>query len=333
MHSPNFSGSKIAQFDAKICKFHQINLDGSQAETNFIDCDFLNGSASGIDTKLKIFMDKGKIHNVVFNDSSLQDSRLHKCAISSCDFVSCDLSRSAFKSCYISSSNFTVATLHGASIDCERLGTGNDFTNAKTKGFQITRYNLEYLGEKHGNLSNGQKMEMVIIDNVTKLRMSFGGILQLIHMAALSAFIAPYVGYLFQILIYNRYLVTNPSTAPKSDIFRGMWDYIRTAGQLDNETKPFYISIFFIMLLFNILRAILLFQTKKFELEQECIGLPVIISLDWNWESDVGWSRLVYLGFWYHVFKILNVLNMVAVLIHVLYFIFSPVFLPELSGH
>ncbi len=207
-------------------------------------------------------------------------------------------------------------------MDCERLGTGNDFANAETKDFRIPRYSLEYLGEKHGNLSNGQKMAMDIIDNVEKLRLSFGGFWQMIHILSFLVFVAPYANYLSQILIYDRYLIGESDRAVKSSLAGALWDYIVTAGNPGGETSYAYSTVFFLMLLYNVIRMFLLFKTKHYELKQDCTGLPVVVSLDFNWRSFSGFFTI---GLLHRVYKILFFVNVAAALYHMYIFAATPV--------
>jgi len=165
-------------------------------------------------------------------------------------------------------------------------------------------------------------MTMDIIDNVEKLRLSFGGFWQMIHIMSFFVFIAPYANYLSQILIYDRYLIGESDRAVKSSLAGALWGYIVTAGNPGGPTSYVYSVVFFLMLFYNVIRMVLLFRTKHYELKQDCSGLPVVVSLDFNWGSL---SELFTIGLLHRVYKILFFVNVAAAVYHVYIFAASPV--------
>jgi hypothetical protein len=86
------------------------------------------------------------------------------------------------------------------------------------------------------------------------------------------------------------------------------------------------------MLVFNLLRGLLLFRTKHYELQQACTGLPVILPLEFNWRDLRQWSGMKNIALWYFVFLVLSWFNVAAALIHTGFFLFSPVSLPSTAG-
>lgn len=270
-------------------------------------------------------MNRGSMSNVNAINSVCSRSYFEYCGMVGCSFLNSRLFKAKILHGHLDRVDFSGARLQSSTIDCENIGNEVIFTSAQTEGLTMTKHTLESLGDSYGNLTKGQRMKMNIVDNVESLRLSFSGFYQLIHIISLSLFIFPYVMFMIQISVINKYLARYDNGFDYVPVWKAFYHYVLSAGQLDGTTKVGYVFIFAGMLLYNCIRVVLLFQTKKIELQQECAGLPRIISLDPKLYFDH--HGLNWIGFVYHMYKILFIVNIFMAALHVIFFINTPVFI------
>src|SRR5207253_219407 len=89
----------------------------------------------------------------------------------------------------------------------------------------------------------------------------------------------------------------------------GLWRYVYSGGGITTNSVDYRsTSLFLFALLYNVLRAVLLWKTKNLELQQQSTGIPVRFSFGGIW------GRLYFIAHWGFF------VNVVIVLLHTLHF-------------
>lgn len=106
----------------------------------------------------------------------------------------------------------------------------------------------------------------------SRLRQNFSGVFALIHAAALVLFLAPYAWF-----VASHYAVARFAPANDQDptLLTALLRFIASGGREWKQwARSWHVIPFIILLLYNALRAALLYKTKALELEELTTGLP-----------------------------------------------------------
>lgn len=207
------------------------------------------------------------------------------------------------------------ASLQGADLRGAHVSVATTLRGARVEGCRIDRHTLESL-EGHGGLTRGDRMRMIIEDGVATLRASYSGFWQWIHIVALTIFVSPYVFFVAECLIRERFGLDIEGARVTLRV--GLGRFIVNGGEnLDTwSLAPLVFAWFVFSLLYNLLRALLLWKTKTLELSEESSGLPAPFSLRGTW------LRLYKAAQWGFV------ANLVVVSLHTWHFLGTRVTLP-----
>ena len=136
-------------------------------------------------------------------------------------------------------------------------------------------------------------MTMNIIDSVARLRASYSGFWQWIHLMALATFIFPYAW--FVVVQWSIAKFVAPGTVDHIPLWKALFTFIYNGGVNWQDGPAFHWSFvaFLFLTAYNLLRAILLWKTKQLELQQESSGLPAMFSL-----SKSRWGTLLKVATW-----------------------------------
>ena len=192
----------------------------------------------------------------------------------------------------LSGANLSEARLVGADLTGTLADSATSLLRASVRHCRIDRHTLESLKD-FGGLTNGDRMLMDIVDGVAKLRASFSGFWQWVHLAALAAFLFPYAWFIGKHWSLARFGVDE--TEPTISLFAALMRFIWNGGEnwragAALNVLPF--GIFVYSLIYNALRGVLLWKTKTLELKQEASGLPAVFSLT-GW-----WGRMYQASKW-----------------------------------
>lgn len=191
--------------------------------------------------------------------------------------------------------NLEESDLHGVIVDPQ-----TNFQGATVVGCVIDRYTLESLDD-YGGLSRADRMRMNIEDGLAKLRSSFSGFLQYLHVTALVVFVFPYVSFVLRHWTAAKFGLGDDEKT--ISLAEALLRYIvgGGAGWREGWSLSWAFGLFLLLLVYNFARAGLLWKTKKLELEQEARGLPVEFSLTGFW---YGLYQVASIGFWVNVFVV-----------------------------
>jgi hypothetical protein len=207
-----------------------------------------------------------------------------------------------------------------------QLGKGTNFSDALMSDCKTDRRTLEMFGP--AGLSVGQRFSLAVDDPVAKMRLSFSGIMQYTHGAALVIFLTPYLLFCVQNFFEGQLL---PKESPAEEavpkdsapqkiktvkLFDKLVQYCATAGTY-KEKAPGHIFLVSFLLLYNVNRAVLLWKTKKLEMEEASTGMPARFQLRWLWWMAYQLSNY---GVW---------LNVTCVALHTWDFMQMPVPAPD----
>ena len=286
--SADLSGVTLENMDLRGVTLRSANLKNAKlGGAHLMDTDLRNSQAEKVD-----------LTSAIMRGANLTSAVLHHAVLRRADLTHAQLRHA----------NFTDADLQGAKLDAAEVNSETDFRRANVAGCSIDRYTLECLKE-YGGLTTGDRIQMRIRDGVATLRASYSGFLQWIHVAALVLFLFPYATFVVRQWLHARF--SRPEDATTLALWQALVRFIWNGGenwQIGWQLALLPFLMFVYSLLYNMLRGLLLWKTKKLELKQEASGLPVIFSLTgfWGW---VYW--LAELGFY---------ANLIAVLVHTWHF-------------
>lgn len=231
---------------------------------------------------------------------------------SGADFGRLKLNGSTFQGCDLESVPFRKAVLEGATFqDCDFRRTNLEqaaLANAEfltvqfyhTTRFQspesiagctMDRYALACLSREHGGLTEGNLMDMNIVDHVAELRLKFSGYWAWIHMTSIIVFFFPYAWFLIQQWSRARFMEADEMIPLYEALGRFIWN-----GGKDWKGEwnlDFWAVLRFgVVSIYQIVRVALLAKTKSLEMEQVVKGLPAKFSLD----EPLDGLRIPYIG-------------------------------------
>jgi hypothetical protein len=235
--------------------YNSLVLPGAQLEgvdlrrTNFQEANLSGASLAGVDATRAIFT-KANLSGANLNNANLRDAVLNSANLTGADARGC---------------SFTPTTnLRGAIVT----------------GLKIDRRALRMLGASHAGLTDADLAELIVDDDQAKLTMHFGGFWSALHLAALSIFILPYL--IFAIRRYVEAAII-PCRPPACRSLReALWHYIATGGS-GAKLDWVAITIFALLLLYNVSRAMLVFKAKALVLAESAAGIPQQFVLRRQW--------------------------------------------------
>jgi uncharacterized protein YjbI with pentapeptide repeats len=220
----------------------------------------------------------------MFRDRTLKNSEFHSCTLTKVDFTDADLRGTRMNECDLAESLFL-----GIDVD-----SNTRFDRCVVTRARFDRHTLESL-DNYGGLTKGQRMHLRTIDGALLLRQSYTGFWQWLHLFALILFVAPYAFRLFMDGLRS-------GTCPVGDqcptMLDRLWESIYTGGAMNGVLAPWQVGIFIFLLLYNLLRALLLYKAKTLELQETASGVPVIFSWSGAWRQLY---RVAQAGFWFNV--------------------------------
>lgn len=224
------------------------------------------------------------------------------------DFVDCELNGCEFRNSSLRDADFERAKLDQCKFENVQFDERTRFNNlVSCKGLTIQKNALQYLGEKFGGLTTGNRMDMVIEDDVAVLRQKFSGLWAWIHYIGLFVFLFPYVWFIGMELFklrWNDVEVDGPSVTLIEAFYRFA---VRGPEQWKTGIAPNIAIVLpaFLYVVLNVCRFALLWKTKELENEQNIKELPVDFSL-----SQHPWWKLAY--------DYMNIISIFAILMAIL---------------
>jgi uncharacterized protein YjbI with pentapeptide repeats len=226
-----------------------------------------------------------------FVGAKLRKAVLDNAILDGADLCQADLSGSSLRGTSARRARFELADMRGADLRNLRPDRETNLASAKVQGTRIYRYTLEYLKD-YGGLTAAERAEMEVINDVAKLRQNFSGVFAVMHATALVLFVVPYLWF-----VASHYAVARFAAASPADptLLAALGRFIVSGGRDWTQWAPSWRVIpFLVLLLYNGLRAVLLYKTKSLELEELTTGLPSRFSFD----EHPGWGRTFQLARW-----------------------------------
>ncbi len=266
LQNVRFSGP--LKFDNVKCK-KTISFKESFFEKNVDHTTFAFSEISGLNNL------PTAINYVSFKGAKLFDPNFSGCKLIKCDFVSAELVQA----------NFDTNTV---------------FESCNMKSCICQKSDLLHLDQNFGGLTVGQRREMKISDDISKLKSTFGGFWSTVHLISFIIFIFPYVWFVIKYWPESEFIYDDESYISLIQAFiLNIWNGGRS---LESGEWRFHWSavIFALLLIYNSLRIVLLWKTKQLELDEKITGIPPIFSFSENYV----WRKM-YIGmqwlFWFSV--------------------------------
>jgi uncharacterized protein YjbI with pentapeptide repeats len=281
------------------------------ANTKFIRCNtgsstlsgFGNGSAINECEIYRVFLDPtdnsktqitgSRIIQFVMNyapgDHSNAHIHLHRCQFSKIFFPKnfqgniwdCEFDGLATAE----KTTFSNASFSNVDLTLFKFNTETRFRSCQFDGVTMSRFQLSCMNN-YGGLSPSQRSQssqIKIICDVAELRMNFGGWLNTVHLMSLIAFLLPYAWFIVVKWISNTrwHGEATVDQEQKEELF---WQFLKFIWHGKPSTVwaalpsiSFY--FFLVFLIYNAIRATLLWKTMKLEHEEHVLGVPANFSL------------------------------------------------------
>lgn len=253
--------------------------------------------------------ENANLKNTVFNSCPLTGATFRHCDAQNAQFRDAVCNDASFLEVNCRDARFNDAQLRKASFKGVTVNSATHFHKAIVEGCRIDRHTLESL-ENYGGLTVGDRMGMLIDDDVATMRFSFGGFRGIIHLIGLTIFAAPYLWFIGRCWYVAEFMSGGPGeTVMISEaLLRFVWSGGKgwQHGWMLNW-YPFVLFAF--ALIYNVLRFRLLWKTKALEHRQSVSGVPVQFSLLGVWRILYELGRV---GFY---------LNLIVVFLHTLHFL------------
>ncbi|MCH7597325.1 MAG: pentapeptide repeat-containing protein, partial [Planctomycetes bacterium] len=288
-------------------------LDGASSNrASMRNCILRRAQLSGRDlTKADLRgsdLQDANLNNVILNSAEVSDAMEgFRTNLKGARLERVDLAHSRMRGAQLAGACLKGASLEGADLRGATMNVHTDLTGASVEGCMIDRHALESMSN-FGGLTPGDRMTMVIRDDVATLRSEYSGFLAWIHLGALVLFVFPYVwfvGRAWSVAKFEGAVAEGTIT-----LLSALGRFIVNGGQhLQLGWSPNWtaLTLFILATSYNLLRAILLWKTKKLELQETASGLPARFSLvglwGWlHWAGRIGFyvNILVVLGHTWH---------------------------------
>lgn len=222
------------------------------------------------------------------NERSLKGARFRGLSLPSIHLSGYDLQQAEFDNCDLRGSVFRKSDLSGTRFVAVQFDRETEFLGPESiHNCSMERYALACLGPEHGGLTEGNLMDMKIVDHVADLRLRFSGIWAWIHLISIAVFFFPFIWFLFIQWGRAKWALSPDHSVT---IWTAFWRYIWNGGR-DWQTGwhlDFWSVFRFVGVLFyQIIRITLLAKTKSLEMTQVVTGLPAKFSLD---QASDGWE-------------------------------------------
>ncbi len=228
------------------------------------------------------------------------------------DFKVCTFTKTSFKGVDLSGTTFLAGTrFENVDFTGALIAHDTDFSAAQMSECRIDRQTYDLI--EPGRISNAQTQSLQVDDPVATMRLAFSGIMQYIHLGALLIFLGPYLWFLVVNGLLNR---PPPVDAPQMTLLEKFWLYLITAGDYD-ELDAIHLLLVAFLLLYNVNRFILLWKTKRLEMEKKSKLRLAPFAFRGKWKLSYQFSNY---GFWF---------NLVCALIHTVHFFLVKVAAPN----
>ncbi len=279
----------------------------------FLKCDFIGWGTNGLDLRNAEFTECRGPQSL--RDSNLIGSKFKNCNLRNTELVNVRLNGASIFACDLRGANLSQANLVNAdfrAVEVDALTRLN--TLDSTKNWRIDRYTIACLSEESG-LTIGNRMDMVIRDDVADLRKQFSGLVGFLHLLSLAVFLAPYIWFLVSHWADAKFGGDAANTVP---LYLALSRYFVNAGadwQSGFNPNWGWLTLSILILLYNVVRFRLLWKTYDLEAAERISGVPVRFSLTepvtpskwlrwfgthpiWNWLYRANkFGYWLYLGF------------------------------------
>lgn len=276
----NFPNSKLNDASLKSANLSETDLRGSQ---------IIKANLNGANLN-KAKLQNSDLSNSDLSAANLSEAQLHRTNLKGANLIGANLSGAKLIRTNLSGADLSGADLFETQLTEAHFDAATVLKGAKTSNCVISAYSLEQLNN-YGGLTKGNRMDMIIIDDVATLRASYSGFQQWIHLIALLVFVFPYLWFVVSQWLKAEFV----SSGSRITLLEGLCRYIYNGG-VDWQTGfAFHWSFlaFLYMFVYNIFRAVLLRKTKQLELEQESSGLKAKFSL-----GGSNWGKVYNVAKW-----------------------------------
>ncbi len=279
---------------------------------------------SGLDLSALTFVD-GSYNSLVIpkarlDGADLRRANFQEANLSGASLIGANAARAIFTKANLTGAILTNANFRDAVLNAAILtgadargcsfSPGTNLKDATVTGLKVDRRALRMLGPAHAGLTDADLAALKVDDDQAKLTTHFGGFWSTLHLLALSIFLLPYL--VFAVRSYVAAAIV-PCVPPACRSLRwALWDYIATGGS-GSELDWVAITLFVLILLYNISRAMLVFKAKSLALAENAAGIPQQFVLRRQW-----WLA-------YQLCTWLVWVNAALVLVHALRFLDTPV--------
>ncbi|MCH7728866.1 MAG: pentapeptide repeat-containing protein, partial [Planctomycetes bacterium] len=262
MQGVDLSKAVLKQCDFTEAKLQSANLTGAQGDCN------LSSAQLGEATLTHVSLDGGRFDGAYLRKARVDRASLQRVSMKHANLNNAVLCGTDFSGADISGTTFEQADLSGADLTDVIVNSHTSFENAKVDGCKIARHTLECLKD-YGGLTPGQRMVMNIGDDVARLRASYSGFQQWVHLTAVTVFVFPYAWFLIKSWAHAKFSPTDGEST--ITLFFALIRFIWNGGQnlRDGPSFNLYaVTLFVFALTYNSVRAWLLWKTKRLELAQ-----------------------------------------------------------------
>ena len=266
------------------------NLDGAEMSNCNLNCAVLTNAglkSAGLENCSldHASLSQANLEGAILATSSLSNCWLAGTVLRKVSFKFANLDHANLNLSDISGADFEEAILSHASLVKVTVDQKTVFTNIRNPtGCKITRLTLDSL-ENFGGLTVGNLSKMQVIDDVARLRQTFGGPWFWSHVCLVICFFLPYVWFIVERLL--RAYSAAPS-AETISLGRSLWNFIWSGGVTWTKAELNAVSFicFVLFSLYNVLRITFLWKTARLETDQFVTKIPSDFSLDtspyWN---------------------------------------------------
>jgi len=289
LHDVSLQGTDLREADLHGANLRGANLSGADLlGANLSHANLRGASLRKADLR-RADMREARLYKVDLREARLQDADLLNADLSGADLRDADLLDASLLGAHLYEADLrgaklidtdlSGADLTGARLLRASLAPQTNWKGAVTRRLTISRYQVEYL-TGGGQMTTADVLGMDVRHATARLRNAYSGFWQWIHLVALTAFLAPHLYFLALAWPISR--SASDYTGPGSSILSGLMHNIWNGGHDPWGDWDFHWSFWLVVfgVIYNLLRAALLWKTKKLELAEEASGLPVDFDLD-----------------------------------------------------
>lgn len=280
----DFSGSQLPGVTLRNATLTEATFDECNLSDAILSRATLTATRLSHADLTRAFVDGVMAERAVLNFATLRGATLAGANLTDASLIGADLRDADLTR----AAQFGRADLTGADLRAAKVSANTFFRDAIVDKMKMDRFALETLAD-YGGLTRGQRMTMVISDPVATMRSYYSGFWQWIHAVALTLFVFPYATFMLR-----KYLVAGFDDAGSNTVT--LWEalkwYVWTGGGAQGPSVSFWLFAF--GLVYNVLRAILLFKTKSLELQELSSGLPARFSLAGWWGKALAAANTLF---------------------------------------